>query len=292
MIPDGLSTRAGDCLVADKMFVRPRIVGIVNITEDSYSDGGLYFDTEAAIAHARQLFSDGADIIELGPASSHPDARQVTADVECQRLAPVLGRLVAQDIPLAVDSFHPETQRFALGSGATYLNDTDGFPHPELYPELARADCRLIVMHSVVGRGQAVRVQTDPATIWTRIDDFFSARLERLEAAGIGRDRLIIDPGLGFFLGANPGPSLAVLGGIRHLRDRFGLPVLVSPSRKSFLRAITGRSVAETGPATLAAELYAACEGVDYVRTHDVRALHDALTVLDNLERNRARPAS
>jgi dihydropteroate synthase type 2 len=273
------------------MFVRPRIVGIVNITEDSYSDGGLYFDTEAAIAHARQLFSDGADIVELGPASSHPDARLVTADAESERLAPVLSRLVAQDIPLAVDSFHPETQRFALAHGATYLNDTEGFPHAELYPDLAACDCRLVVMHSVVGRGQAVRVQTDPATIWTRIHDFFSARLDRLEAAGIGRDRLIIDPGLGFFLGANPEPSLAVLGGIRHLRARFGVPVLVSPSRKSFLRAITGRSVAETGPATLAAELYAAWEGVDYVRTHDVRALHDALTVLDHLDRSRAKPA-
>jgi dihydropteroate synthase type 2 len=270
------------------MFVRPRIVGIVNITEDSYSDGGLYLDTEAAIAHARQLFSDGADVVELGPASSHPDASQVTADVECQRLAPVLSRLVAQGIPLGVDSFHPETQRFALARGATYLNDTEGFPHPELYPELAAADCRLVVMHSVVGRGQATRVQTDPATIWTRIDDFFSARLDQLEAAGIGRGRLIIDPGLGFFLGANPGPSLAVLGGIRRLRARFGLPVLVSPSRKSFLRAITGRSVAETGPATLGAELYAAWEGVDYIRTHDVRALHDSLTVLDHLDRDRA----
>jgi dihydropteroate synthase type 2 len=187
-----------------------------------------------------------------------------------------------------VDSFHPETQRFALARGATYLNDTDGFPHPDLYPELAAADCRLVVMHSVVGRGQATRVQTDPATIWPRIDDFFSVRVDQLEAAGIAPERLIIDPGLGFFLGANPEPSLAVLGGIRRLRARFGLPVLVSPSRKSFLRAITRRSVAETGPATLGAELYAACEGVDYIRTHDVRALHDALTVLDKLDRNRS----
>jgi len=134
-------------------------------------------------------------------------------------------------------------------------------------------------MHSIEGREIATRVTSDPATIWARIDAFFAARLAALHAAGIAHERLVVDPGLGFFLGANPEPSIAMLGAIGRLRANFGAPVLVSPSRKSFLRALTGRDIADIGAATLAAELYAARTGVDYIRTHDVRALTDALEV-------------
>jgi dihydropteroate synthase len=109
---------------------------------------------------------------------------------------------------------------------------------------------------------------------------FFARRLAALQAAGIGRDRLIFDPGLGYFLGSTPGPSLAALAGIRELKDIFGVPVLVSPSRKSFLRALTGRDVTQSGPATLAAEIFAAWQGADYIRTHDVAAARDALAFL------------
>lgn len=227
----------------------PRIVGVVNITEDSFSDGGLYLHPQAAIARALQLRADGADIIELGPASSHPDAARVSAAEEQRRLAPVLDHLAGLDIPLAVDSFLPETQRFALAHGATSLNDIHGFPHPELYPELAAADCQLVVMHAIQGQGKATRVLTDPATIWDRIDAFFANRLAALQAAGIAAERIILDPGLGFFLSADPAPSVTVLGRIRRLRERFGQPVLISASRKSFLRTLTGRSIADAGPA-------------------------------------------
>jgi len=261
----------------------PRIVGVVNITEDSFSDGGLYLQPQAAIARVRQLRVDGADIIELGPASSHPDATSVSAAEEQRRLAPVLDHLAGHDIPLAVDSFLPETQRFALARGVGTLNDIHGFPHPELYPELAAAECQLVVMHAIQEQGTATRVLTDPATIWDRIDAFFADRLAALQAAGIAAERIILDPGLGFFLSADPAPSITVLGQIRRLRKRFGQPVLISASRKSFLRALTGRSIADAGPASLAAELYAALAGVDYIRTHDVRALCDALAVWNAL---------
>ena len=256
-----------------------RIVGVVNITEDSFSDGGPYLEPEAAIAHARGLRSDGADVVELGAASSHPDARPVSPDEERRRLAPVLEAIAGEDIAVSVDSTQPETQRLALAYGAAFLNDVRGFPNPATYPTLAASDCRLVVMHSIEGREIATRVQTDPAMIWPRVEAFFEARLAALRAGGIEHERLVVDPGLGFFLGANPEPSVAVLSAIGRLRARFGAPVLVSPSHKSFLRALTGRSVAEIGPATLAAELYAARAGVDYIRTHDVRALSDALTV-------------
>jgi dihydropteroate synthase type 2 len=261
------------------MTATPQIVGVVNVTEDSFSDGGRYLAPADALAHARRLRREGADIIELGPASSHPDAQRVTAGEERHRLAPVLRALVADDVPVSVDSYLPDTQRFALAHGARYLNDIQGFPDAALYPMVREADCTLVVMHSIQRTGPATRVYTDPDHAWASIERFFTGRLGALEAAGIARERLVIDPGLGFFLGSNPEPSLVVLGGIRRLKDRFGLPVLVSPSRKSFLQRIVGRAAGDVGPATLAAELYAARQGVDYIRTHDVGTLHDALIV-------------
>jgi dihydropteroate synthase type 2 len=259
--------------------LRPQIVGVVNITEDSFSDGGLYLAAADALAHARRLRSEGADVIELGPASSHPDAAQVTAADERRRLAPVIEQLTSDGIPVSVDSFLPETQRFALTHGAQYLNDIQGFPDPTQYERLAQAKCHLIVMHSVQPRGRATRVRTDPAQVWRRVEEFFDERVDALQAAGIERGRLIIDPGLGYFLGSNPEPSLVVMAALRRLKERFGVAILVSPSRKSFLRNITGRDLADIGPASLAAELYATSQGVDYIRTHDVGALRDALTV-------------
>jgi dihydropteroate synthase type 2 len=257
----------------------PQIVGIVNITEDSFSDGGLHLAPDDALAHARLLRSEGADVIELGPASSHPDAARVSAEEERRRLASVIEPLLSEGIAVSVDSFLPETQRFAVASGAAYLNDIQGFPDPGLYEELAEADCRLVVVHSVQAAGPATRVETDAATVMAGIERFFAERLDALCAAGIERERLIIDPGLGYFLGSTPEPSLAVMSRLRVLKARFGAPVLVSPSRKSFLRNLTDSDLSGVGPASLAAELYAASQGVDYIRTHDVGALRKALTV-------------
>jgi dihydropteroate synthase type 2 len=259
---------------------RPRLVGVVNITEDSFSDGGRYLTAADAVAHARRLRLDGADVIELGPAASHPGARPVTAAAEQQRLAPVVAALADEDIPVAVDSYRAATHRWALTAPVGYLNDIQGFPDPREYAALAAAQCRLIVMHSVQRSGPATQVKTDPERIWAGLIDFFAGRLAALQAAGVARDRLIIDPGLGFFLGSNPEPSLAVLARLGELRAQFGVPVLISPSRKSFLRTLTGRDVDRVGPATLAAELWAAGHGADYVRTHDVGAVRDALAVL------------
>jgi dihydropteroate synthase type 2 len=273
---DSPASRAAPLLPA----AAPRIVGIVNITADSFSDGGCYLDPAAALAHVRKLLADGADVIELGPAASHPGSAPVAAAEERRRLAPIMARLVDDGIPVSVDSFLPETLRFAVCAGAAYLNDIHGFGDRALYPTLAAADCRLIVMHAVQATGTATRVVTRPAAVWDGILRFFAGRLAALEAAGVTRDRIIIDPGLGYFLGSTPGPSLRALAGIRELKDTFGVPVLVSPSRKSFLRALTGRDVARSSPVTLAAEIFAAWQGADYIRTHDVAAPRDAFTLL------------
>jgi dihydropteroate synthase type 2 len=263
----------------------PRIVGIVNITEDSFSDGGRYLDPEAAIVHARRLRAEGADVIELGPAASHPGSAPVTAAQEQCRLAPVLERLAADGIPVSVDSFRPETQRFSISAGAAYINDIHGFGDPDMYPALAASQCQLIVMHAIQSAGSATRVVTDAGAVWDGTRRFFAKRLAALREAGISGDRIIIDPGLGYFLGSTPGPSLAALAGIRELKAAFGVPVLASPSRKSFLRALTGRDITQSGPATLAAEVFAAWQGADYIRTHDVAATRDALTVLAAIAR-------
>jgi dihydropteroate synthase type 2 len=192
--------------------------------------------------------------------------------------------LLAENAAVSVDSCLPETQRYAVRRGVSYLNDIRGFPDPSTYPLLARAGCRLVVMHSVQRAGRATREQVDAATLLDEIDAFFAGRIDALCTAGVRRDRLILDPGMGFFLGSDAEASLRVLRGVRDLKRRFALPVLVSVSRKSFLGALTGAEVSQRGAATLAAELYAAAQGVDYIRTHDVAALRDALTVLRALD--------
>jgi dihydropteroate synthase type 2 len=258
----------------------PLIVGIVNITADSFSDGGRFLDPAAAIAQARALAAGGADIVELGAAASNVAAEPVPHAEEVRRLEPVIAALAGGGTPLAVDTCQPETQLFALSRGVAYLNDISGFPEPSLYPELAAARCRLVVMHAVeaVGRAQSLDLSADEA--WRRIEAFLAERVARLERAGITRERLIIDPGMGLFLSRRPEASLGVLAGLGRLKDRFGLPVMVSVSRKSFLGAVSGRGApAERGPASLAAELYASARGADYIRTHDPAALRDALAV-------------
>ncbi len=255
---------------------RPLLVGIVNITEDSFSDGGRFLDPAAAIAQARRIAADGADIVELGAAASNVGASPVAPAEEIRRLDPVIAALTGTT--LAIDASQPETQRFALARGVAYLNDIRGFPDPSVYPDLAAAHCRLVVMHAVEGRAQ--RIDLAPGEVWRRIEAFFTERVGRLERAGIARERLILDPGMGFFLSSRADASLRVLTNLDRLKRAFGLPVMVSVSRKSFLGAITGRTApAERGPASLAAELYAAAHGADYIRTHDPAALRDALAV-------------
>jgi dihydropteroate synthase len=259
---------------------RPRLVGILNITEDSFSDGGRYLDPAAALVQARQLVAGGADIVELGAAASNVAAKAVAPEEEIRRLDPVMAALKSAGVPVSIDTRQPETQRFALARGVECLNDIQGFADPAIYPDLAGASCRLIVMHAVQGRGRARSVDLGPDEVWRRIKDFFAERIPRLERAGIARERLIVDPGMGLFLSSRPEASLRVLAGLETLKQVFGLPILVSVSRKSFLARLTGhQNPTELGPATLAAELYAALHGADFIRTHDPAALRDALIV-------------
>lgn len=259
----------------------PCLLGIVNMTEDSFSDGGRFVKAAAAIAHADTLLDAGADIIDLGAVASNPDAVRIPVPAEIARLAPVIAHLHARGAAVSVDAFRPEVQRDALARGVAFLNDIHGFPHAFLHGAIARASCRLIVMHSLHGADPVTRADIPVADVVDAIIRFFEARIEVLTRAGIARRRIILDPGMGYFLGANPHASFAALAGIGRIKRAFDLPVLVSVSRKSFLRAVTGRPEAvQAWAATLAAEVYAALAGADYIRTHDVAALADALTVV------------
>jgi dihydropteroate synthase type 2 len=260
------------------------IFGILNITHDSFSDGGRFLDPEAALAHAQELIRDGADALDLGAASSNPRSEPVPPEVEIGRLAPIVLAAKERGWKISIDSFASETQLWALDEGVDYLNDIQGFADASMYAHLAAAKARLVVMHAVHGAGRAQKIDTDPQSIMGRIADFFEARIDALTHAGVARARLILDPGMGLFVGTRPEVSLTILRRLPQLKSAFGLPTLVSVSRKSFLRKLIGRSVEDIGPGSLAAELYAALHGADMIRTHEPRPLRDALRIWSHIE--------
>jgi dihydropteroate synthase len=263
------------------MRVKPVILGILNITEDSFSDGGRYLDPEAALAHGRSMID--ADVLDIGAAASNPSAAAIPSEVEIARLASVVPAFRKEGRSLSIDTFSADVQRWALSQGVNFLNDVQGFADPAIYPDLAEADSKLIVMHSAQKPGPALRVEIPPEAIFDRVLAFFDSRIRQLMAGGISRERLILDPGMGFFLGSRPETSFAMLMAVSRLKTAFGLPVLISVSRKSFLRTITGRVASEAGPASLAAELFAVHQGADYIRTHSPSALRDALRITEKL---------
>ena len=268
----------------------PTIFGIVNITPDSFSDGGLFLEPQAACNHAATLMEAGADVLDLGAASSHPDAKEVSAEQELYRLAPVLEILLKKGWPLSIDTHRIEIQRYVISKGIAFLNDIHGFPIPSFYPELAQSTCQLIVMHSIQRhhQTQAIRQVTDPKVLYQQIIEFFENKISALLKAGIASERIILDPGMGFFLGSNPESSVYVLRKLGELKQHFNLPLMVSVSRKSFLGKLSQSAVTERSTASLSAELFAWLRGVDYIRTHDTKAFYQAVKVWWFLERGGA----
>lgn len=264
-----------------------KILGILNITDDSFSDGGKFLAPEAALAHGLSLLGEGADILDIGAASSNPEAKKIAPETEIARLQSVLPALRKKGAVISIDSFSVRVQRWALGQQADYLNDIHGFADPALYSELAAASAKLIVMHAIQGEGAATRANVAAGEIYPAAVAFFEKRLAALAKAGVGSDRLILDPGMGFFVGSDPENSLTLLRRLPDLKARFGLPLLVSVSRKSFLRKITGQSDPlglSVLAAGLAAELYAILQGADYLRTHAPGALAAALKIRARLD--------
>ena len=261
-------------------FTVPEIVGVVNITADSFSDGGKYLDTKKAIEHAEKLLADGADILDLGAAASNPHAEHVSPEKKIERQGTGGKHLKNGSARISIDTTKPDVQRWALREGVEFLNDIRGFPDNSLYGELAASNTRLVVMHFISDFDKAVRQPKQPKEVHDSIHSFFTARLKELRAPGIQDERIIIDPGMGFFLASNPEPSLTVLARLSELQKEYKLPLMIGVSRKSFLRNIQRSDSCDIQTRTLAAELYAAGQGVGYIRTHDVHALREGLLTI------------
>lgn len=253
------------------------MLGVLNVTRDSFSDGGAFLDARKAIDHALALVQQGAARVDVGAQSTHPEAERVGPQEELRRLEPVLRELVAAGVEVSVDTYEPAVMERVLELGASCINDVTALRDERSVRAVAASRCELILMHSTSAQARAERVEVAESDWIERIAGFFEARLDELERAGVARARTILDPGMGLFLSSDAAASFEVLRRIAELRERLGRPLCVGVSRKGFLGAQLGRSAAERGPATLAAELWCAEQGVEWIRTHDVRATSDAL---------------
>jgi dihydropteroate synthase len=252
-----------------------QLVGIVNLTEDSFSDGGRTLEPVAAIAHGEQLLAGGAHWLDLGAESSNPEGKAVPAALELARLLPVLRHFKRQGARISIDTHKPEVMRAVLAEGADMINDITALEAPASVQALAAHTAPVVIMYSRNRGPRADRTVRPHHGLTEEILTFFRARLATLEQQGIARERIVIDPGMGFFLGANPEPSLWVLRHLPALAD-LGRPLYVSVSRKSFIGHVVGKPPAGRLPGTLAAELWALQAGASFIRTHDVAALADA----------------
>ena len=263
------------CGKFDLSLDRPLVMGIVNLTPDSFSGDGLATSSAQAIAHARAQIAAGADILDLGAESSRPGAIPTPLDEELSRLLPVMEALAGCGVPISVDTYKPAVMRAALAAGAAMINDIYALRMPGAVEALADTDCAVCLMHM---QGEPLTMQKAPAygDVVVEVRDFLAGRVAVLEAAGIARERIVLDPG--FCFGKTLGHNLKLL---RHLPDTTvsGLPILAGLSRKSMLGGITGRSVDERLPSSLAAAVMALEGGARILRVHDVAATRDALAV-------------
>ena len=254
---------------------RPLVMGIVNVTPDSFADGGLHCEPRAAIAHARKLIEEGADLIDIGGESSRPGAKPISLSEELDRVLPVIEALARDGVPISIDTQKPEVMRIAISVGASMVNDINALQAPGAVQAIAASKVAVCLMHK---RGDPESMQQNPAyaDVVVEVQAFLKARAEALLAAGIGAERIVIDPGFGF--GKTVAHNLRLL---RNL-DAFlplGFVVLAGMSRKSTLGTITGRVVQERLAASLAAALLAAQKGAKILRVHDVKETVDVIKV-------------
>lgn len=255
---------------------QPLVMGILNITPDSFSDGGRYHGLEAALAHAEQMIADGVDIIDIGGESSRPGADPLPLEEEMQRVLPVVYALRDCGKPLSIDTYKPALMRESILAGADMINDINGFRAEGAIDAVKDADCGLCVMHML---RDPQSMQRDPAysDVVGEVSEFLSERVGEMEKAGIGRERLVVDPGFGF--GKTVAHNLALLRNIGAIQDKLGLPLLAGLSRKSTIGSLTGRAVDQRMAGSLAAALFAAHQGAAILRVHDVAETVDALKV-------------
>jgi dihydropteroate synthase len=253
----------------------PRLMGIVNATPDSFSDGGRFFAFDAALAQAKRLIDEGADILDIGGESTRPDAAEVDFEEELRRVLPLVEALVPTGIPISVDTSKPQVMRAALAAGASIINDVRALQAPGAVDAVADRDCGLVLMHML---GTPRTMQQDPRyeNVVAEVSSFLRARRAALIEAGVAAARICVDPGFGF--GKKAAHNLALLARLDSLAVD-GAPLLVGLSRKSTLGQITHRAVDQRVHASVAAALIAVQRGAAVIRVHDVAATRDALAV-------------
>ncbi len=257
---------------------RPGIVGVVNVTPDSFSDGGQFLDPERAVARARSLVEAGADMIDIGGESTRPSAEPVPAAQQIERVLPVIERLARQcSVPLSIDTTSSQVARAALKAGASIINDTSALcDDPEMKDVVRTHGAGLVLMHRL-GPPRTMQEAPSYQNCPAEVCRFLRDAAGRAEAAGIDPEAIVVDPGIGF--GKRPQDNLALIREIGCLRS-LGYPVLVGTSRKSFLGTITRRPVGERGAATLATTALFFFLGVHWIRVHDVGESKDLIEVL------------
>jgi dihydropteroate synthase len=258
----------------------PLVMGIVNVTPDSFSDGGEFLAVDKAIEHARRLAEEGADIIDIGGESTRPGSDPVPADEEMNRVLPVVEALVPETrIPISIDTRKPEVARAALEAGCHIVNDVSACADGTMAEVIAAFDVPVVIMHM---RGDPKTMQVNPRyeDVVSEVKEFLRERAERLIAAGVKEDRIIIDPGIGF--GKRFRDNLELIKNIAQIRS-LGYPVLVGASRKRFLGEVLDAEVDERLYGSLAVAAHCYFAGVDIIRVHDVRATREILAVLDAL---------
>ncbi len=259
---------------------KPRIMGIVNTTPDSFSDGGRWVDARAAIRHALKLREDGADILDVGGESTRPGAAAVPAEEEIRRVLPVIEALVGYGCVVSVDTRKPEVMRAALDAGAAMVNDVMALREPGALQVVVASDAAVCLMHM---QGEPHSMQHAPryADVVEEVKVFLQGRVRACATAGIGRERLVIDPGFGF--GKTLRHNLDLLKHLESLTE-VDVPVMAGLSRKSMLGTLTGRDVGEREFAGVAAHLAAVARGARLVRVHNVAAMRDALAIWNAVE--------
>jgi len=254
---------------------RPLVMGIVNATPDSFSDGGLHLRCDAAIAHAKQLIAEGADILDIGGESTRPGALPVSIQEELDRVLPVIEGLRGAPVPISIDTCKPEVMQAAIAAGVQMVNDINALQNISAMRAVAASAAAVCLMHKQ-GDPQSMQQQPDYQQVVAEVVAFLGVRITAAEASGIPRNRIVIDPGFGF--GKTLAHNLSLLRELKKLTE-LGVPVLAGLSRKSMLGALTGQEVGQRMPASVAAALIAVQRGASMVRVHDVRETVDALKI-------------
>lgn len=256
--------------------VHPIVMGILNVTPDSFSDGGRYQGLEFALSHAEEMIRDGATMIDIGGESTRPGSPSVPVAEELARVMPTLYALRTLDVALSVDTCKPEVMREAIIAGADMINDINGFRAPGAIEAVRDSDCGLCLMH-MLATPQTMQQAPSYRDVVQEVIDFLKTRVDAMVGEGIARERICIDSGFGF--GKTVEHNYALLRDLKRIRDEVGLPVLAGLSRKSMIGAVTGRPVEQRVAGSVAGALAAVAHGARIVRVHDVAETVDALKV-------------